>query len=40
MITILDYDAGNVRSIGNMLAFLGCDYIITSDEKKIFQAGC
>ncbi len=38
MITILDYDAGNVRSIGNMLAFLGCDYIITSDEKKIESA--
>ena len=34
MITIIDYGAGNVRSIENMLAFFGCDYNVTSDEKK------
>lgn len=38
MITIIDYGAGNVRSIENMLAFFGCDYLVTSDEKKIESA--
>ncbi len=34
-VAIIDYDAGNVKSIGNMLSFLGVDYIITSDKNKI-----
>lgn len=34
-ISIIDYDAGNVRSIGNMLDFLNASYEITSDKEKI-----
>ena len=32
---IIDYDSGNIQSIANMLEYLGCNYIITSDKKKI-----
>ena len=35
MIAILDYGAGNVRSIANMLNFLNCDYKITNDINEI-----
>ena len=38
MITILDYGAGNVRSIGNMLKFLGCDYKISDNIDEIKKA--
>lgn len=37
-IAIIDYDAGNVRSIGNMLDFLGAKYEITPDKDKIKSA--
>lgn len=33
--TIIDYDSGNIQSIANMLEYLGCNYIITSDKEKI-----
>lgn len=35
---IIDYDSGNVKSIGNMLDFLGVDYEITPDKEKIKKA--
>ncbi|MDO5437558.1 MAG: imidazole glycerol phosphate synthase subunit HisH [bacterium] len=37
-IAIIDYDAGNVKSIGNMLDFLGIRYEITPDKEKIKKA--
>lgn len=37
-IAIIDYDAGNVKSIGNMLDFLGVRYEITPDKEKIKKA--
>ena len=38
MISILDYGAGNVRSIANMLNFLGCNCKITDDIEDIKKA--
>ena len=35
MITIIDYEAGNLKSICNMLDFFKEDYIISSDPKVI-----
>jgi len=39
MITIIDYEAGNLKSICNMLDFLGEEYQISSDPKEIAGAG-
>lgn len=38
MITIIDYEAGNLKSICNMLDFLGEEYRISSDPKEIETA--
>ena len=38
MITIIDYKAGNLKSICNMLDFLDEKYIISSDHKEIQNA--
>ena len=38
MITIIDYEAGNLKSICNMLDFLGEEYKISSDPKEIETA--
>ena len=38
MITIIDYEAGNLKSICNMLDFLGEKYQISSDAKTIESA--
>lgn len=38
MITIIDYEAGNLKSICNMLDFLGGKYIISSNPKEIEAA--
>lgn len=35
---IVDYDAGNLRSVANMLTFLNVDFEITSDKDKILKA--
>lgn len=35
MITIIDYEAGNLKSICNMLDFLGVKYQVSSDPKEI-----
>lgn len=36
---IVDYDAGNLRSVANMLTFLNSPFEITSDKEKILNAG-
>lgn len=38
MITIIDYEAGNLKSICNMLDFLGEKYQISSNPKEIEKA--
>lgn len=38
MITIIDYEAGNLKSITNMLDFLCQEYRISSNPKEIEQA--
>lgn len=35
---IVDYDAGNLKSVANMLSFLGADFEISSDKNKILKA--
>lgn len=35
---IVDYEAGNLKSVANMLTFLGADFEITSDKNKILNA--
>ena len=37
-IVIIDYGAGNVKSLGNMLEYLGRDYEITDEKEKILKA--
>ncbi len=37
-IVIIDYGAGNVKSLGNMLEFLGYSYKLTSDKNEILSA--
>ena len=38
MITIIDYDAGNLRSVENALQFLGEEAKITRDPQEILKA--
>lgn len=38
MIAIVDYDAGNIKSVGNALERLGCEYVLTSDPEVIKAA--
>lgn len=38
MIAIIDYDAGNIRSVEKALAFLGEDPVVTRDSEKILGA--
>lgn len=37
-VAIIDYGAGNVRSLGNMLTFLDVPYVITDDKAVIKSA--
>lgn len=37
-LVILDYGAGNLKSISNMLDYLGVEHVISSDEKNILSA--
>lgn len=37
-VVIVNYDAGNLRSVANMLTFLNVPFSITSDEKEILTA--
>ena len=38
MITIIDYDAGNIKSVEKALQKLGVDVVITKDPKVILEA--
>ena len=38
MIAIIDYDAGNIRSVGNALERLGAEYELTADPMRILAA--
>lgn len=38
MIAIIDYDMGNIRSLGNALSRLGADWKLTSDHSEIERA--
>jgi len=38
MITLIDYDAGNIRSVGNALSRLGAEYELTADPARIAAA--
>ena len=38
MITLVDYDAGNIRSVGNALSRLGAEYELTADPTRIAAA--
>ncbi len=38
MIAIIDYDAGNIRSVEKALRFLGQDVMITGDQEQILAA--
>ena len=38
MIAIIDYDAGNIRSVGNALERLGAEYELTANPARILAA--
>lgn len=38
MIAIIDYDAGNIKSVENALLFLGQETAVTRDREKILEA--
>ena len=37
-IVIIDYNSGNIKSLGNMLEFLGCNYILSNKKEDILSA--
>ena len=37
-IVIIDYNSGNIKSLGNMLSYLGCDYILSNKKEDILNA--
>ncbi len=38
MIAIIDYDAGNIKSVEKACAYLGYDTTVTNNEKEILSA--
>jgi glutamine amidotransferase len=38
MLAIIDYDAGNIKSVVNAFKFLGTDALVTRDPKEIMKA--
>ena len=38
MIAIIDYDAGNLRSVEKALQTIGCDTLVTRDRDEIMAA--
>ena len=38
MIAIIDYDAGNLKSVEKALLYLGQDVLVTRDREKILSA--
>ena len=39
MTAIIDYDAGNIKSVVNAIRFLGHEPVVTSDPEQILSAG-
>lgn len=37
-IVIIDYNSGNIKSLGNMLSFLGCEYVLSNKKEDILNA--
>jgi len=37
-IVIIDYNSGNIKSLGNMLSYLGCDYVLSNKKEDILNA--
>ena len=40
MIAIIDYGAGNIRSVTNALGRLGAEWRLTADPAEIIAADC
>ena len=38
MVAILDYDAGNIKSVEKAFDYLGADTLVTRDSKEIYRA--
>ena len=38
MVAIIDYDAGNIKSVEKAFNYLGADTVVTRDPKEIFRA--
>ena len=38
MVAIIDYDAGNIKSVEKAFDYLGADTVVTRDPKEIFRA--
>ena len=38
MIAIVDYDAGNIKSVEKALQFLGQEPVVTRDKETLLQA--
>ncbi len=38
MIAIIDYDAGNIKSVEKAFQFLGSDVVVTRDKNEIYKA--
>ena len=38
MVAIIDYDAGNIRSVEKAIRYLGKEAVVTSDPEKILAA--
>lgn len=37
-VVIIDYNSGNIKSLGNMLSYLGCDYVLSNKKEDILNA--
>ena len=37
-IVIIDYNSGNIKSLGNMLSYLGCEYKLSNKKEDILSA--
>ena len=38
MLAVIDYDAGNIKSVENAFKLLGTDICVTRDPKEIYKA--
>ncbi len=38
MVAIIDYDAGNIKSVEKAFEYLGADTVVTRDSKEIYRA--